>query len=216
MFDDLFESSRGPGVVGIFLGFVVLAGFCGLGLAVFDGRFNGMDEAGLTHYLDDQEVEIERLINREEALQLAIEEKRLNGAARDQIEMIGERVELITVTVAEVNGKVDGAKKEIETLHANHRTYRQNYRDVVRGKAVGEKIEELKTVGGRVYKSVKIKSINALGLSFTDESGPRRIDYQELPQEMRGLLSIWRRGGRGGSGSGAGNRKRGGGSDQKG
>ena len=32
---------------------------------------------------------------------------------------------------------------------------------------------------------MKIKSINALGLSFTDESGPKRIDYQELPQEMR-------------------------------
>lgn len=185
MVDDMFSSSKGPGVIGMLLGVVVLAGFAGLGMAVFDGRFNGDNANSLENKLETQAAEILRLTNRVVAINEAIDKSRSDDKVRGEAQVAENRIKLIDETITGASSEVEELKLELETIRNGRLEYRQTYRDAVRAKAVGEKIDELEILSGKVYKSITIRSVDALGLAFTDETGPKKVDCKVLPMAMQ-------------------------------
>lgn len=185
MLDDLFSSTRGPGLVGLLLAFVVLAGFTFFGMAVLDDRFNGDRASALAEKVEEQKGRIVFLEGRSRDLTADLETAEENRNVRAKLQTLGNRLDTITGRVEEKEDGVASLEGEIDELRTAHQDYRQRYRDVVRAKAVGTRIDELKTGSGKVYKDVVIKSIDALGLSFTNQSGPKRIAAADLPADLQ-------------------------------
>lgn len=185
MMDDMFSSTKGAGIIGMVLALIVFAAFIGLGVAVFDGRFNGDNGGSIESKLSQQEAEIAALNGRAGQLEVDLETKRKNSTLRTEADVIKERLQRLDDTQAEVEAELTEVKAKVESVQTGKNTYRQSYRDAVRAKAVGTVLGELKTADGRVYQSVKIKRVTALELSFMDETGPKGVPYKDLPPEMQ-------------------------------
>lgn len=81
--------------------------------------------------------------------------------------------------------KVAATKTAITDVQKQWEDYKNEYRELVRGKAKGESMDELKTVSGTVYKKVNIREVSAIGIEIRHDGGQKRILFEDLPEEMR-------------------------------
>lgn len=75
--------------------------------------------------------------------------------------------------------------EEKERLRLEEIAKRQEVQEVAIEEYLGTKYEELKLENGRVLKSVKVTSANPIGVSFMHSGGVARVEYSELPSEIR-------------------------------
>ncbi|MFT6861469.1 MAG: hypothetical protein ACJAVK_000021 [Akkermansiaceae bacterium] len=184
MFNDFHESTRNVGMVGVLLGFLVLVGFCGLGMAVFSGLNNSDKGPSLAVRIITQEGVIEDLTD----------DVRKRRARMEEFEGFQSAGKLAAVKRKEILGeenligrhqeKVADLQDEVEAKGLSFEEYRNHYRQRVRSLAKGELID-LSETKGEGFEACKILGISPLHLRVMRKAGPIGIPYQELPRRVQ-------------------------------
>lgn len=187
---DFFDSARSPGVIGVVLGLVVLAGFGSLGLAVFDGRFNGDNATALKEEVRAQSVEIFTLEdNIERAEQELVNQKR-NEAVAQKLAIASKTLEALEKKVAPLKSEISEQREAIAKIKADQVTYRDQYRVYERKRAIGESFAEIALENGKTLKNAEIKEILTDKVRFATEYGSSSATWKELPQNWRDRFQI--------------------------
>lgn len=184
MFNDFHESTRNVGMVGVLLGFLVLVGFCGLGMAVFSG-LNASDDGptmavriirqeGIMEDLNDEVRKKTSTLQKLEGFRSAAKSMEENQEALSKLEKI----------VALHQEKISGLQDTIEAEGVSFEEYRDQYRQRERSLAEGEVID-LSETKGEGFEACKILGISPLYLRVMRSAGPIGIPYQELPLSVQ-------------------------------
>lgn len=183
MFDDMFTSSRGPGVIGTGLALVVLVGFGSLYLLVFDEEMQGGDKT-IESIIRDQAGEIESyeksIVMQKESIEKSKERVKLS----DEVVGLDRQIALRQTRIDEMKAEITEAGAAIEKVGADWEIYKTAYRKAERARAIGEEFPELTTKSGRSYKGVKINKIDDLRTSITHSQGGGAIAWNEMPDEL--------------------------------
>ena len=183
-FTDLMSSARGPGLIGMALAIIVLCGFGVLAMFSLEERFQG-GGMPIESIIKKQAKDIESLTSclsghrktMEGAAALRACEKKLELAKRDRLFM-KDKIEGLQNGLSQVKDFVAAKTKEIED-------YKDQYRELVRSKAKGQKLGRLEACDGTVYESVSIREVSAIGMHITYEGGLKCVPFEELPAEMQ-------------------------------
>jgi hypothetical protein len=183
-FTDLMSSGRGPGVIGMLLALLVLAGFGALFMFAFDDRLQGGART-----IESQIAEQERDIQRMEIF-VSNGRKSLDGAGDLKLaakEMAGmkranqDRESRIGVLKRELQ---DG-KDAIVGISNEFAAYKDDYRTMVRGNAKDEVLERLETRDGKVFENVTVREVTAVGMQIRHSDGFKRIPFEDLGDDMQ-------------------------------
>jgi len=185
MFEDFASSGKGPGIIGILLGTLVLAGFTGLGIGVYSGMGTGNGDG----------VDIEEALAAGELSRKAQETKitELNDklesfkAFRSRLPEISSNQAELTVlnnVATDMTAEISSLKEAIESEEVAFATYRQQYRNNERKRAVGETVDFSDT-HGELFKNVPIKKVDAQFLQVMTSTGPKGIPFAELPTDVQ-------------------------------
>lgn len=188
-FSDMMESGRGPGVIGMLLALVVLAGFALLYLFVFD---EGMAGGGRTieSVIREQETEIRDLRQTASRMRGDLEksDKRESSAKKlrdttTQNRFKESEVKALADRVVAVNAAITAKRTEFED-------YKNEYRAFIRGKAKGSELDKLVTRSGVTYLSVKVREVTAIGMQVIHQDGQKRIPFEDLPADLQDLYQF--------------------------
>lgn len=185
MFDDFFSSSKGPGVLGIILGVIVLGGFGALGLAVFDGRLNG-------DFRSDAEKEAASQASAIEGLQGTLkhlEKQRVEADQRaklvEQLNGLQKQLTFHQENVTRLEGDVKAAQDSITDVEGKFEDYKAAYRKAERTAAKGEEFKSLELQNGDVLTDVVVREVNDIGMQVRMRTGSRTIAQKDLPENLR-------------------------------
>lgn len=183
-FSDMMSSGRGPGVIGMVMALVVVLGFGLLFMFAFDEGMQG-DDRSIEAVIRDQDKEIKdyeaRMDSGRKSLDLA--PGRIT-AAKDVSRLKSESASL-QEKITNLTQSVEAAKTAFAKTRESFEGYKDEYRALVRGKAKGTTLDQLKTASGVVYEKVNVRSITPVGMEVIHEGGHTRIPFEELPAEMR-------------------------------
>lgn len=182
MFNDFHESTRNVGMVGILLGLLVLAGFCGLGMAVM----SGLKKSGPT---------IESQLERQAEISTRVTEDLKRQRVRlEEVEGFQAKAGLVEKAKLELAKEQEVVKAsaervvelqdDIEAGQLTFEEYRDQYRTNERENAIGE-VVDLSSTKGEGFEKCEIKSISPLHLRISRSAGIMGIPYQELPREIQ-------------------------------
>jgi len=169
MLDDFHESTRSVGLMGVLLGLFVVAGFCGLGMAVMSG--SSQSGPSIEARLHDQAVNIQ--YTKEELKEKATRLEEIAGH-REIAAVLKQKDE---AKLAEAEGiavleeEVTDAQGEVDAILLDFEEYRQKYRDNERKLAIGE-ILDLSATKGSSFKECKVLAISPLHLRVMRSAGP--------------------------------------------
>lgn len=183
-FSDLLTSSRGPGVIGTLLAMFVLVGFGTLYMFVFDEGLQGGQKT-IQAVIRDQGTLIET-----HKIQIANYKDRIEDAKRfKEVAKEADDLKLRAENGAKRLAELTTAKAEAEAaLTAADEAwakYRDDYRASEWAAAVGEKFDELKTVGGELFAKVSIRKITHKGVDIAHQNGMKLIPCEDLPTELQ-------------------------------
>ena len=183
-FSDMMSSGRGPGVIGTVFALIVLLGFGVLFLFATDEKFQGADQS-IEAVITRQAREIE-----ESQRSISEGQKLLNSApirVENSKEM--ERLARESITLGNrkttLGGEVESRRAGVVNQKAVFEAYKDQYRAYVRGKAKGESMDVLETLGGVVYRSVNIREVTAVGIQIRHDDGHKRIPFEDLPEALK-------------------------------
>jgi len=183
MFDDMFTSSRGPGVIGTGLALVVLVGFGSLYLLVFDEEMQGGDKT-IESIIRDQGGQIESyeksIIMQKDTIEKSKERVKLS----DEVVGLERQIALRQTRIDEMKTEISDAETSIATMQSEWETYKAAYRKAERARAIGEKLPELTTKSGVTYKGVKINKIDDLRTNIGHADGSKAIAWNEMPDDL--------------------------------
>lgn len=182
MLNDFHESTRNVGMVGILLGLLVLAGFCGLGMAVM----SGLKESGPT---------IESQLERQAEISTRVTDELKRERARlEELEGFQAKAGLVETARSELTKEQETIKlagenvaalqDDLEAGQLSFEEYRDAYRKNERENAIGE-VVDLSSTKGVGFEKCEIKSISPLHLRISRSAGIMGIPYQELPREIQ-------------------------------
>lgn len=178
------SSGRGPGVIGTVMALLVVCGFGLLFVFVFDEGLQGGGET-IESVIASQAKEMDgyqtRINNADEVLATVPALQKVSkdlAAVQRQSTFLAAEIEGLNKSVEVLNGQI--AEKN-EAFAA----YKDEYREHVRGKAVGMKYPELKTADGTVYTDVEVREVTAVGIQIRHDAGQKRIPFEDLPEEMK-------------------------------
>lgn len=184
MFDDFFSSSKGPGVMGLILGVIVLGGFGALGLAVFDGRLDGSTGS-------DSATEVASQASAIEGLKGSLEDLKKQRVAADEraklveeLESLQRKLNLHQDAVTGLEEDLKAAQDGITQEENDWEKYKAAYRKFERTSAQGEEIERLELQDGAVLTEVVVRDVNDLGMQVRTRNGSRTISWKELPDDL--------------------------------
>ena len=178
------SSGRGPGVIGMVFALIVLLGFGVLFLFATDEGFQGADQS--------IEAVIARQAKEVEESQRSISEgqKLLNSApirvknAKEMARLASESITLANKKIT-LGREVESRKAGVISQQTVFEAYKDQYRAYVRGKAKGESMDVLETLGGDIYRSVNIREVTAVGIQIRHDDGHKRIPFEDLPEAMK-------------------------------
>lgn len=183
-FSDLMSSGRGPGVVGMLLALVVVAGFGILFLFAFDDGMQGADQS-IESVIVQQAKDLS-------ALKSSITESSKNLEVRPALEAKAKEFKSVSNSNLASAARIEELRKSIaslkETIASNLAAfdkYKDDYRSFARNQAKGEELPSLKTLSGTVYERVKIKEVTAIGMQISHNDGHKRIPYEDLPADLQ-------------------------------
>ena len=183
MFDDMFSSSRGPGVIGTGLALVVLVGFGSLYLLVFDEEMQGGDKT-IESIIRDQGGQIESyeksIIMQKDTIEKSKERVKLS----DEVVGLERQIALRQTRIDEMKTEISEADTSIATMQSEWEIYKAAYRKAERARAIGEKLPELTTKSGVTYKGVKINKIDDLRINIGHADGSKAIAWNEMPNDL--------------------------------
>lgn len=183
-FSDLMSSGRGPGVVGMLLALVVVAGFGILFLFAFDDGMQGADQS-IESVIAQQTKDIS-------ALKSSISDSNKSLEVRPALESKAKELKAISNENLVKTAKIGGLRKSVATLNETIASnlaaldkYKDEYRAFARNQAKGEELPTLKTLSGTVYEKVRIKEVTAIGMQISHNDGHKRIPYEDLPEDLQ-------------------------------
>jgi hypothetical protein len=188
-FNDLMSSGKGPGVIGMLLGLLVLVGFGSLAIFVFDDDSAGQES--LQGALKRQSKELQHLqsvlADREAELVL----KPVRAAAAEQLEDLKRTIQAGSSRIQLLEDTIPILREAVETgIPQQHAKYLDQYRADVRSRAIGLKLDELETRSGQKFQQVEIKQITAKELSIGHSYGSKPIPCEELPADLYDYLQF--------------------------
>ncbi len=184
------ENARSPMVIGVVLGLVVLVAFGGLGMAVFDGRFNGDNASRLKDEIIEQSVEIESLENKIESIEEEIIAQKRNEEVALKLDTVVKTLEVLEEKESALEKQIDDIQKEIVHIDEEQVAYRDEYRVYERNRALGEKVASVTLQSGKELKDVTIKEIMTDRVRFTTEFGSTTATWDELPESWKERFQI--------------------------
>jgi chromosome segregation ATPase len=183
-FNDLMSSGKGPGVIGMLLGLLVLVGFGSLALFVFDDDAQGGPES-VQGVLKRQGKELQHLrsVLADRESEFAMKPVRI--AAAKQLEDLQRSMQAGADRIQLLEQSIPGLIESVESELPKQRTqYLDEYRQDVRTRAIGVKLDELETRPGRVYRQVEIRNITANALTIRHSDGSNPIPCADLPADL--------------------------------
>lgn len=183
LFEDMFSSHRGAGVIGTLVAVGVLAVLGVLFILVFDEDFQGGEQT-IESIIRDQAKQTENL-----AIAIANKEKLIADAGRykktaDELTTTARQLQSKKALSEETLSRITAIKESIQKKQAEWDQYVIAYRKAERSQEIGKQYPELVTKSGRVYKAVTIKKIDDLRISVSHEGGSGSIPWSELPPEL--------------------------------
>ena len=178
------SSGRGPGVIGMVFALIVLLGFGVLFLFATDEGFQGADQS-IEAVIARQAKEIE-----ESQRSISEGQKLLNSApirvknAKEMARLASESITLANKKIT-LGREVESRKAGVISQQTVFEAYKDQYRAYVRGKAKGESMYVLETLGGDIYRSVNIREVTAVGIQIRHDDGHKRIPFEDLPEAMK-------------------------------
>ncbi len=182
-FSEMMSSARGPGVIGMILGLMVLLGFGCLFMLAFDEGFQGGKSIGSVIARQREEI-----ANYQEGItngQQALDKSPALLKNSDELDRLQRGSKLRQDNITQLITRIANAKTDIANRLKVYENYKDDYRAYARGKAKGESIDKLETVTGAVYKNVTIREVTAVGIQIRHDDGQKRIPFEELPQAMK-------------------------------
>jgi hypothetical protein len=179
---DQFSTNDNSGMVGFLVGIIVLV-FAGIFFSLLaDKRFSfSSNRISLQDTIRDEKAELDALKAR---LDTEREHWRKHceplSAQGESAEMVAASVRAGEVRLKNLRIEKDAADAELAAATAGLEDYRNRYRQQVRGAAADERMDELKSRTGRVYKNVVIRKVSAAGIEIRHDQGPSRL----LPEEL--------------------------------
>lgn len=183
MFDDLFSSSRGPGVIGTLIALVILVGFGSLYMFVFDEGLQG-GEKSIQSIIRDQESQIAGLKAGIKANEDSITHSKERQKLTEDVVSLERQLKLRVERITELTSQKQAAEKLITDTSAAWEQYKTQYRTAERARAVGEKLPELVTKSGKTYKNVTITKFDDRRMSIMSDTGSNGIEWTDLPSEL--------------------------------
>ena len=103
--------------------------------------------------------------------------RRLLGACRRDLDVLDDRASELREAAAEEKVRIAEVREEFAG-------YRIVYRKWLWSTAPGRHYDEIRTVGGKLYREVTLRSVSALELQIAHESGTATLAVAELPREL--------------------------------
>jgi chromosome segregation ATPase len=182
-FTELMSSGRGPGVIGLLMGLVVLLGFGLLFMFAFDESLQGGGQtiesviAGQTNEIKGYQSRIADGLNQLAKAPVRIAESKDLSALKRQQQAASDRI-------VALNLSIEVGKKGVASKMEEFENYKDRYRALVRGRAQGETMLLLETRSGAVYKNVNIREVTPVGIQIRHDDGHKRIPFEELPEAI--------------------------------
>ena len=184
LFDDFFNSSRSPAVLGTAFGVFILLGFAVLLLLVTDERLIGWAKDPASE-IRAQEEQIQSLHGRIESAQL--ERKRQGELARlaEDLKSVKTLADGLQPRITELQAAKSTTEQETAQVGEAWHAYREQYRTEVRAKAKGREIGRLELSDKTVYEPAQVLEVDAVGMQIRHSGGVKRIGWRLLPAEMQ-------------------------------
>lgn len=183
-FGDLISSGRGPGVIGMIMAALVLAGFGAIYVFVFDAEMQGRG-VSIESVVRQQAEEIDDYNHQITMNKKFIEETSETEAKNAKIDAL-EKANLAEANKpAQLKEEIIKLKEAIVSSTKAMNAYITDYRNHVRTKAVGEKLAEIKLKTGEVYTNVEVREVSEIGIQIRHTDGQKRIAYEELSAEWQ-------------------------------
>jgi hypothetical protein len=183
-FNDLMSSGKGPGVIGMLLGLLVLVGFGSLAIFVFDDDSQtGVESLQGTLKRQTKELQHLQSVLADREAELALTPVR--AAAAEQLKDLKLSIQAGSSRIQWLEDTIPILREAVETGIPQQRSqYLDQYRGDVRSRAVGVKLDELETRSGRKFEQVEIKQITAKELIMRHSDGSKPIPCEELPADL--------------------------------
>jgi chromosome segregation ATPase len=183
-FSDMMSSGRGPGVIGMLMALVVLVGFGTLFMFAFDEGFQGggptIESEIATQAKDLDSFQARISVGKEK---LALAPARTKAA--DELRSAKATSKTLAQNAESLKATIKERVAEIEAKQDEWSAYKDNYREFIRGQSKGQELATLETRNGDVYKNVSIREVTAVGIQIRHEEGHKRIQFEELTDEMQ-------------------------------
>ena len=180
---DFFENPRSPGLIGFALGGVILLGFGGLSMAVFDDRLNGNNASEIKDEIRDHDFNLLAVENEiKEAKRISARHQR-NKEVYLKIENNKNKTARLENQKEELKAEIESKTASINQLSEEQLAYRDQYRTHERKRAIGEEYEEIALTTGKLLKNVKIREVLPDKIRFTTETGGSSVEWKELHED---------------------------------
>ena len=186
MFNDFHETTRNVGMMGIILALLVLAGFCGLGMAVTSG-FGKKGPSMEARLVDQEKIRgdmTRRLKQKKADLEGVYESATAAKTLAVKFDEAAKKLAHERVTIAESQEVVVGLNEDLDVLQLDFEEHREKYRTTERAMAIGETLD-LSSTKGADFKKCKVLGISPLHLRVMRSAGPIGIPYQDLPLKIQ-------------------------------
>jgi len=159
---------------------VLLLGFGGLGLLVFDDRFNGEAQSETIKVIELADFEI----SRSQAKIVSTEAKitRITQNRKDLRETLAlqEKLDAAQSRVLQMDTLISNEELELDSRKEDFANYRVAYRKEVRTNAIGKNLGTLTTQDGATYENAVVKKVDAFGMTIAYSGGRKRISSKYL------------------------------------
>ncbi len=183
MFNDFHENPRSVGIAGLLLALLVLAGFCGLGMAVMSGDVDSSDPSMASKIIDRDRM-IEQLSSDIQRGEEKLAKGKKNTELTKALNSLTQNLNQEEKENTQLQSSLQQLNHQLSEMQQKHELYRERYRRNERGLAIGEIIDLSETLGDD-YKKSKIREISPLHLRVMKASGPIGIPYEQLPSSVQ-------------------------------
>lgn len=177
LFPDPFSSYRGPGVLGLLIGGLVLVALVALVRPAWKYIY-GESPPSLEEQVDDSAA----LLRQKKLEVLTLREK--TDVARER-EHTREELGRLTTAAAKTAVTLEAEAGQLnDEIAALVKSLGVDYRTAVRKNAIDEEIPKLILLDGQVLKGVTIREVTPLGMLIHHQGRNVHIPWQDLPYDM--------------------------------
>lgn len=184
LFDDLFSSAKGPGVIGTIMALIVLLGFGLLFMLSFDEGFQGGEKSHAS-IVRETEKEIEGTRSRIQSGEASLQQIPHLEETVSAVNRASARNKSLAAKVSSINVNIQALKENRDDLLTDWEDYKNQYRAHIRTAAVGTSIPKLETTEGKIYLDVVISKVTAIGIHIRHKDGLSHLSFQALPQDIQ-------------------------------